>query len=40
MRVFHSPILGAHTHAHVFWVGMGAILLVMLQFMNTWVQFE
>ena len=32
------------THAHGFWVGMGAILLVilliMLQFLNTWAQFE
>jgi hypothetical protein len=24
-----SPILGAHTHAHGFWVGMGAMLLFM-----------
>ena len=32
------------THAHGFWVGMGAILLiillVMLQFLSTWAQFE
>ena len=28
------------THAHGFWVGMGAILLVMLQILNTWAQFE
>ena len=35
-----SPTLGAHAHAHGFWVGMGAILLVMLQFLNTWAQFE
>ena len=24
-----SPTLGAHTHAHGFWVGMGAMLLFM-----------
>ena len=40
MYLQHSPTLGAHTHAHGFWVGMGAILLVMLQFWNTRAQFE
>jgi hypothetical protein len=32
MTIFHhkqSPTLGAHTHAHGFWVGMGAMLLFM-----------
>jgi hypothetical protein len=29
MRLDHSPTLGAHTHAHGFWVGMGEILLFM-----------
>ena len=41
---YQSPTSGAHTHAHGFWVGMGAILLVillvLLQFLNTWAQFE
>ena len=44
VHVLQSPTLGAHTHAHGFWVGMGAILLVILsvvlQFLNTWAQFE
>ena len=35
-----EPYLGAHTQAHGLWVGMGAILLEMLQFLNTWAQFE
>ena len=35
-----NSTLGAHTHAHGFWVGISAILLVMLQFLNTWMQFE
>ena len=28
-HVHQSPTLGAHTHAHGFWVGMGSILLFM-----------
>ena len=44
-HVIKRPTLGAHAHAHGFWVGMGAklffmggmdeILLVMLQFLNA-----
>jgi len=31
-----SPTSGAHTHAHGFWVGMGAILLFMGGHMLTY----
>ena len=40
VRALHWVPMPMPTHAHGFWVGMGAILLVMLQFLNTWAQFE
>ena len=27
--LYQSPTLGAHTHVHGFWVGMGSILMFM-----------
>ena len=43
-RALHWVPIPMPTHVHGFWVGMGAILLVillvMLQFLNTWAQIE